>query len=207
MFLSSLGLDPFPESKIVSPLILEKVLFISLQVLSFPILFIIFCWNSSLSFMSLNFYIFHLFVLFTLRMWIISSDLSSISPILPLVALNLLNSPRNVFWKRFIYSYFGCAGSLLLRLGFLRSWWAGLFHRGGWASHCGGLSCCGAQAPGAEASCAATCGLQSTGSAAAVQAYLLHDTWGLPVPGVKLVSLVLQGQVLTTAPARKPLHF
>ena len=34
------------------------------------------------------------------------------------------------------------------------------------APHCGGLPCCGAQAPGARASVAAACGLSSCGSQA-----------------------------------------
>lgn len=81
--------------------------------------------------MSLNFYIFHLFVFFTLRMWIISSDLSSTSPILSLVALNLLNSPLNSFWKRFIYwLLFRLCRVFAATLRFLRLWWAGLSHRG-----------------------------------------------------------------------------
>ena len=35
---------------------------------------------------------------------------------------------------------------------------------GAWASHCGGFSCCGAQAVGARASVVVACGLSSCGS-------------------------------------------
>ena len=37
-------------------------------------------------------------------------------------------------------------------------------HCGAWASHCGGLSCCGAQAPGVQASLVVACRLSSCGS-------------------------------------------
>ena len=47
--------------------------------------------------------------------------------------------------------FFGSAGSLLLR---------GLFSScGAWASHCGGFSCCGAEALGHAGSVAGTPGL------------------------------------------------
>ena len=39
-------------------------------------------------------------------------------------------------------------------------------HCGARASHCGGFSCCGARAPGTEASVAVACGLSSCGSRA-----------------------------------------
>ena len=47
---------------------------------------------------------------------------------------------------------FGCAGSLFLCEGFLQLQQAGAtLHRGARASHYRGLSCCGAQAPDAQA--------------------------------------------------------
>ena len=52
----------------------------------------------------------------------------------------------------FIYLFFGCVGSSFLCEGFLQLRQAGAtLHRGARASHCRGLSCCGAQAPDAQA--------------------------------------------------------
>ena len=54
-----------------------------------------------------------------------------------------------IFLNLFI---FGCVGSSFLCEGFLQLWRAGAtLHRGAQASHCHGLSCCGAQAPDAQA--------------------------------------------------------
>ena len=65
----------------------------------------------------------------------------------------------------FIYFIFGCVGSPLLRAGFLQLRRAGATPRcGARASHCGGLSCCGARALGAQASVVVAGGLQSAGS-------------------------------------------
>ena len=62
---------------------------------------------------------------------------------------------------------FGCVGSLLLRAGFLWLRRAGATLRcGAWASHCGGSSCCRAQALGVRASVVVACGLRSCGSRA-----------------------------------------
>ena len=55
----------------------------------------------------------------------------------------------NLFIYLFIY---GCVGSSFLCEGFLYLWQAGAtLHRGARASHYRGLSCCGAQAPDAQA--------------------------------------------------------
>ena len=56
-----------------------------------------------------------------------------------------------LFFK-FIYLFiFGCVGSLFLCEGFLQLWRAGAtLHRGARASHCRGLSHCGAQATDAQ---------------------------------------------------------
>ena len=53
----------------------------------------------------------------------------------------------------FIYLFIhGCSGSLFPREGFLQLRQVGAtLHRGARASHCRGLSCCGAQAPDAQA--------------------------------------------------------
>ena len=54
---------------------------------------------------------------------------------------------------KFIYLFiFGCVGSSFLCEGFLQLWQAGATpHRGAWASHRRGPSCCGAQAPDMQA--------------------------------------------------------
>ena len=52
----------------------------------------------------------------------------------------------------FIFFIFGCVGSSFLCEGFLQLRLAGAaLHRGARASHYRGLSCCGAQAPDAQA--------------------------------------------------------
>ena len=60
------------------------------------------------------------------------------------------------FFKKIIiinlFIYFGCVGSSFLCEGFLQLRQAGAtLHHGARASHCRGLSCCGAQAPDAQA--------------------------------------------------------
>ena len=58
-----------------------------------------------------------------------------------------------VFIYLFIYLFiYGCVGSSFLCEGFLQLRQVGAtLHRGAWASHYRGLSCCGAQAPAAQA--------------------------------------------------------
>ena len=60
-----------------------------------------------------------------------------------------------VIFSTFIFIYlfiFGCVGSSFLCEGFLQLWQVGATpHRGARASHYRGLSCCGAQAPDAQA--------------------------------------------------------
>ena len=52
----------------------------------------------------------------------------------------------------FIYFIYGCVGSSFLCEGFPQLWQVGTtLHRGARASHYRGLSCCGAQAPDAQA--------------------------------------------------------
>ena len=56
-----------------------------------------------------------------------------------------------VFLIFYLFIY-GCVGSSFPREGFLQLRQAGATpHRSAWASHCRGLSCCGAQAPDAQA--------------------------------------------------------
>ena len=90
--------------------------------------------------------------------------------------------------KDFLHLFiFGCAGSSLLREGFLWVWRAGLLSVCGvQASHCGGFSGCGAQALGLS-----SCG--SGGPAA---------SW--PV-GIKPRSPALTGRLPTTGPPEKSL--
>ena len=67
------------------------------------------------------------------------------------------------------------------------------------APHCGGLSCCGAQA------LSRACGLRSHGP----RAQFPHGMWGLPKPGIEPMSPALQGRLLTTVPPKEFLcgHF
>ena len=86
---------------------------------------------------------------------------------------------------------------------------------GAWASHCGGFSCCGAQALGAWASVVAARGLSSCGSRAlerrlsscGARAQLLRGMWDLLGPGLKATSPALAGGFLTTAPPGKSLIY
>ena len=80
------------------------------------------------------------------------------------------------------------------------------------ASHCGGFSCCRAQALGARASVVVVRELSSCGSRApecrlsscGARAQLLCGMWDLPRPGLEPVSPALAGGFLTTAPPGKP---
>ena len=68
------------------------------------------------------------------------------------------------FFFKLIYFIFGCVGSSLLCAGFLYLWQAGATLRcGTWASHCGGFSCCRAQALGTWASVVVVQRLSSCG--------------------------------------------
>ena len=120
------------------------------------------------------------------------------------------------FLKKLFYSFiFGCIGSSLLRVGFLQLRRAGAtFHFSARASHCGGFSCCGAQALGVWASVVVALRLSSCGSQAlerrlsscGPRAQLLGGMWDLPGPGFKPMSPVLAGGFPTTAPPGKPYH-
>ena len=114
----------------------------------------------------------------------------------------------------FIYSFiFGCAGSSLLRAGFLQLQRVGATLRCSvQASHCGGFSCCRAQAVVVWASIVVARGLSNCGSQAlerrlsscGTRAQLLHSMWDLPGPGLEPVSPALAGRFLTTVPPEKP---
>ena len=108
---------------------------------------------------------------------------------------------------------FGCIGSSLLHAGLLQLRRAGATLRcGAQASHCGGLSCCRAWVPGAQASVVVAHGLSSCGSwslerrlsSCGSRAQLLRGTWDLPGPGLEPVSPVLAGRFLTIASPGKP---
>ena len=70
-------------------------------------------------------------------------------------------------------------------------------------SHCGGFSCCRAQALGAWASVVVARRLSSCGA----WAYLLCGMWDLPGLGLEPVSPALAGGFLTTVPPGKSLIF
>ena len=84
----------------------------------------------------------------------------------------------------------------------------------GLLSHCGGFSCCGAQALGTRASVVVARGLSSCGSQAlerrlssyGARAWLLCGMWDLPRPGLEPVFPALAGGFLTTAPPGKSLE-
>ena len=63
-------------------------------------------------------------------------------------------------------------------------------------SHCNGF-CCGARAPGAQASVAVAPGLLHRLSSCSTQAKLLCSVWGPPGPGIKPVSPALAGRLFT----------
>ena len=117
----------------------------------------------------------------------------------------------NLFFNLF---FFGCVGSSLLHVGFLQLWRAGAtLCCGARASHCGGFSCCGAQALGARASAVvarrlSSCGLRALErrlSSCGTWAQLLRSMWNPPGPGIKPVSPALAGGFLTTVPPGKSL--
>ena len=83
---------------------------------------------------------------------------------------------------------------------------------GAWASHCGGFSCCGARALGAQASVVVAHRLSSCGwralerrlSSCGAWASLLRGMWDLPRPGLGPMSPALAGRFLSIAPRGKP---
>ena len=77
----------------------------------------------------------------------------------------ILFYPKSVCAFFFFFNlciYFGYATSLLLQAGYLQLQGVGTtLHCGAQVSHCGGLSCCRAQALGSRASVIVACGLSS----------------------------------------------
>ena len=83
------------------------------------------------------------------------------------------------------------------------------------ASHCGGFSCCRAQALGSQASVVvarrlSSCDLRALErrlSSCGARAQLLYGMWDLPGPGIEPVSHALAGGFLTTAHQGSPTRF
>ena len=89
------------------------------------------------------------YIISTVKSWeyIASSKVSFFHTILLLLYVIKLV----IFLKNYLFIY-GCVGSSFLCEGFLYLWQVGTtLHRSVWASHYRGLSCCGAQAPDAQA--------------------------------------------------------
>ena len=82
-----------------------------------------------------------------------------------------------------------------------------------WASHCGGFSCCRAQALGTRASVVVAHGFSCCGLRAlerrlgscGTRAQLLRGMWDHPGPGLQPLSPALAGGFLTIAPPGKSL--
>ena len=91
-----------------------------------------------------------------------------------------------------IINFLDCGGSLLLHMVFLLLPWVGFSCRAQ-VLGVGGFSRC--------SSWALQCGLSSCGA----RASLLCGMWDHLGPGIELVSLALQGRLLTTEPPGKPL--
>ena len=69
------------------------------------------------------------------------------------------------------------------------------------ASHCSGISFCGAQALGIGALVVAALGLSSCGT----QMLVAHGMWNLPIPGIEPMSPTLAAGFLTTVPPGSPI--
>ena len=71
--------------------------------------------------------------------------------------------------------------------------WRRLSGCGVWASHCGGFSCCGAQA------------LEYRLSRCGAWVYLPLGMWNLPGPGIEPMSTALAGRFLSNVPSGRSL--
>ena len=70
---------------------------------------------------------------------------------------------------------------------------------GAWASHCGGISCCGARALAAGATVVVACGFSSCGA----RTKFFCGVWNLPGPGIEPMSPALAGGFLSMGPSGK----
>ena len=117
-----------------------------------------------------------------------------------------------LFLINFIHLFLAVLGPSLLCTGFLQLQRAGVtLCCGAQASHCGGFSCCRAQALDAQASTFLARGLSGHGSRAlecrlsscGTRAQLLHGMWDLPGPELEPVFPAPAGGLSTTAPPGK----
>ena len=84
----------------------------------------------------------------------------------------------NIFYLFiYLFIYFWLCWVFLCMCFLSLSWARAILHCGTWASHCGGFSCCGAQALGAQASVGTAHGLSSCGSQALEHGLSSCGTW------------------------------
>ena len=116
-----------------------------------------------------------------------------------LLTVEVQQSTAQQLWFYFtlsIYLFFRCccAGSWLLHTGFLQWWQVGaILPCSAWASHYGGIFCCGTQAPGAAVSES-----QHAGSVVVVLQLMLHGMWNISRPGIEPMSTALAERFLST---------
>ena len=106
----------------------------------------------------------------------------------------------------YIYFILGCSGSSLLCRPFSSCSKLELLSSCGTkASHCCGLSCCGARAPGQAGSVVAAWGVSSCSSQALEDSFSSSmGMCSLPRPGIEPTSPALAGGFFTTEPPGKP---
>ena len=105
-----------------------------------------------------------------------------------------------LFYYWFIY---GRAGSLLLLRPFSSCGEQGLLSRcSAWASHCGGFSCCGAQAVGYSGTW--PLGSRTQAQSLWLMGLVVCGTWDLPRSGINLCPLQCQADSLPLSQQRSP---
>ena len=119
--------------------------------------------------------------------------------------LSSLSNPGDIKKKKlFLFFLFLVALGLHCCWRAFSSWAGATLGWGAQACHCGGFSCCDAQALGTLASVVAAHGLWSEGSSfSCTWAYFLHGMWNLPGPGIKPVFPPLAAGFLSTVPPGK----
>ena len=108
------------------------------------------------------------------------------------------------FFKMHLF-IFGCGGVSVATLGLSLA----EASRGYSSLLCRASHCCGflLRSTGSRHSGFSSCGSQALGhwlSSCGSRAWLFHGIWDLPGPGIKPVSLALQGVLSTTGPPGKP---